>query len=155
MSIFVPEDVLQRHPTLPVICGSCGHQMTFASHSPELDAALIDSTYLHESRCEFTLLERTASLFARFPDSRYALKVGKEQLHPKQFPRTSRDPEFEAALASDPELLLFLRRSIFHLPSRQRGVADLIARLEQRDFSAVRCPVCEAGPLRLPAGFLH
>jgi hypothetical protein len=137
------------------VCGSCGHQAVFREHNTLIDNALIDASTLHHVYLELALLERAAALFARFPESRYALKVNKEQLQPKLFPRTSKDPEFEAALANDPELSLFLRRSIFHLPSRHRSVTQLIALLEESDFSEIHCPVCTIGVFRFPDGFLY
>jgi hypothetical protein len=146
--------IIRQHAELPVVCGSCCAQTVLREHDEAIDYALIDAATLRELQIELSLLNRALALFARFPESRIALKVNKEQLHPKQFPRTDRDPEFEAALAADPELSLFLRRSSFHLPSRHRWVTAAIATLDERDFSDIHCPACGVGVLRLADGFL-
>jgi hypothetical protein len=110
---------------------------------------------LQQLQKERALLDRTAALFARFPDSRFAPKVGREQLEPRRFPRTSRDPELEAALASDPELSAFLRHSSFYLPARRRAVAELVGTLSKKDYSEIRCPCCAVGILRIPEEFFE
>ena len=155
MSIRVPHNSIGQHSEVPVVCSACGYKGVLYERSKEVNDALIDSTYLGESRSELALLDRTAALFARFPDSRHALKVGREQLHPKRFPRTTSDPEFEAALAADSELSEFIRRSLFYLPARRQAAIESIQRLNGRDFSAVRCPNCAGGVLRLPSNFFE
>jgi hypothetical protein len=155
VSIFNPLDVVRKHTELPVVCGSCCHRLILNKHDAATDEALIAATNLHSLYLESALLDRAAALFACFPESRCALKVNKEELYPKRLVRDDEDPEFETALASDPELSLFLRRRMFHLPSRRRAIIDLIARLEENDFSNILCPACMIGTLHFPDGFLH
>ncbi len=154
MSIFDPTSFIRQHREVPAVCCVCGHTVSLRDRDEATDGALLDSTFLDDYRLELLLLDRASALFARFPDSRHALKVGHEQLQPKLFPRTSCDPDFEAALAADPPLSKFLRRSMFHLPSLRKGVMESIEQLSKRDFSTIRCPVCADGVLRLQIGWL-
>jgi DNA-directed RNA polymerase subunit RPC12/RpoP len=155
MSVFNPRVAIRRHAEVPAVCEACGHRTALKNRDKEMDDALVDSTVLDDSRAELALLHRAERLFARFPDSNDALKVGREQLHPKQHPRVSQDLEFQAALQADPELSDFLRHSMFHLSTRSAGVTRLIEQLSQRDFSAIRCPNCDQGRLHLPEEFYH
>ena len=60
-------------------CTACSYTSLLRDRIKEVDEALFDSTYLAESEAELALLDRAVALFARFPDSRHALKVGREQ----------------------------------------------------------------------------
>jgi transcription elongation factor Elf1 len=154
MSLRLPHHSIKQHARVPAICTHCGLSTEFTERSETVDSALIDSTCLEEACAELALLARAAELFARFPESKHALKVGREQLNPKQFPRTTHDREFEAALATDPELSDFLRHAIFYLPARRRDVRERIEQMSQTDFSVIPCPHC-GNVLRLPQEFYH
>lgn len=152
---------LRKVKAAPVICPSCNHSLTLTQRDKELDQALVASTCLDRTQRELSLLERLERLFARFPASRHYLKIRtltnvapEWSIDGPQWKNTSDDPEFEAALRSEPDLYEFLLNTWFLLPARlpalRQDVKDMQRMVDKRP---VLCSVCNNGRVLLEPEF--
>ncbi len=105
-----------------------------------------------ELRRELDLVQRTESLFNRFPDSKHPTKMHRLDIKAETAP----DPEFDAALAEDPELAEFLSKSMFLLPGRMELLRGSIGESAPSvDVTLITCKGCGSGVLLLDEQFYN
>ena len=119
---------LQEIENIPVVCHTCEDRVELQSPNDTVRDALVQASYIRSFQKEITLLQRTQALFDRFPGSRHPIKIN--HLYSKSSDRldVSPDAEFAEALANDPELSVFLKKSGFLLPARLAGITEACVR---------------------------
>ena len=140
MTLFIPYCIVS-YDTVERLCPECGYKDSVDDLPKNAKLALVDTTHFVMAQTELRLLRKTKALFARFPDSRHPVVVGK--MHMDVEPQA--DPGFDAELKADPELNRFLDPDHgFYLPARLR-VCERAAESEPPERSQradIACPEC-------------
>ena len=143
--IRCPESTIRQVERVPIRCDSCGYRAELSGRSEELDAALVVAGYFNELRTERALLQRLQTLLSAVPDWR-------ERFESSGF--VCRAPEFQTALAADPELHEFLRRCSFRIVPRFQFVEAAIREQKaERVQHLLRCPSCTDGFIYIEPDF--